>query len=32
MPRVDWATVIATLLILVVLGMVAPKLRGRITG
>jgi len=32
MPKVDWKTVIAVLVILVVLGMVAPGLRKRVTG
>lgn len=32
MKDISWPTVIAVLAILVVLGMAAPKLRGRITG
>lgn len=32
MPNIDWKTVVATLVILAVLGMVVPKLRNRVTG
>jgi hypothetical protein len=32
LPKIDWTTVVAVLVILVVLGMVAPRLRTKITG
>jgi len=32
LPKIDWTTVVAVLVILLVLGMVAPRLRAKITG
>lgn len=32
LKEVSWATIVATLLILILLGMLVPKLRGKITG
>lgn len=32
MKDISWATVLVTLVILIALGMLAPKLRARVTG